>query len=211
MRVHEMLLKNLKSQISNFKSTAQNLKLQNGVWVCLLILIAVFQRWFNFKTGYKFFGPNVEFVTVATLLMGVYLGGVWRIMFPIVSLFISDALIGSYSPIFYFTWSAYLLMAFASPILQKFQKTPTRLILSSTFYSLLFTLFFYFWTNFGVWRLGWYPQTWTGLLESYIAALPFLRFHLIGNLLFVPLGFTLVEFLRNFKAQPFFRSNLIKG
>jgi hypothetical protein len=55
-------------------------------------------------------------------------------------------------------------------------------------------LFFYLWTNFGVWLLsGMYPKTTTGLLMSYVNALPFLRYQLISTLIFIPLGFFATE------------------
>lgn len=60
------------------------------------------------------------------------------------------------------------------------------------------SLFFYFYTNFGVWFLdafGMYPKTLTGLIECYVMGLPFLRLNLLGNLLFIPSTFILSELL----------------
>lgn len=61
------------------------------------------------------------------------------------------------------------------------------------------SLWFYLWTNFGVWLLdswGMYPKTLAGLLESYWYGLPFLKLNLLGNFIFVPLSFTCVEILK---------------
>jgi hypothetical protein len=44
-------------------------------------------------------------------------------------------------------------------------------------------LLFYLIANFGVWaRGGLYPRTWEGLLACYVAAIPYLRNMLLGNL-----------------------------
>ena len=51
------------------------------------------------------------------------------------------------------------------------------------------SLWFFAWTNFGVWLMdGLYPSTLDGLLASYVAGLPFLRTMLLGNLVLVPLA-----------------------
>ncbi|MCS7237505.1 MAG: hypothetical protein NZ899_04455 [Thermoguttaceae bacterium] len=42
---------------------------------------------------------------------------------------------------------------------------------------------FFVLTNFAVWAIGnWYPKTWAGLAECYVAALPFFQNQLIGDL-----------------------------
>ena len=60
------------------------------------------------------------------------------------------------------------------------------------------SLWFYLWTNFGVWALdsfGMYPKTLLGLIDAYILGLPFFKNNLIGNLLFVPISLTIVELI----------------
>jgi hypothetical protein len=47
----------------------------------------------------------------------------------------------------------------------------------------LASLLFFLLSNFGVW-LYWYPSTWSGLLACYLAALPFYRNTLLGDICF---------------------------
>ena len=58
-------------------------------------------------------------------------------------------------------------------------------------------ILFYFITNFGWWFPGHlYPRTFDGLLQSYIAGIPFFRNTLLGDASFVVLlfgGFALAE------------------
>jgi hypothetical protein len=44
-------------------------------------------------------------------------------------------------------------------------------------------------TNFGVWLSGWYGYTVEGLVACYVAAIPFFRNQVIGDVLFVALFF----------------------
>ena len=51
-------------------------------------------------------------------------------------------------------------------------------------YGLVGALFFYFYTNFGVWLIGnWYPHTLAGLIQSYVMGLPFLKLHAVSSML----------------------------
>ena len=62
---------------------------------------------------------------------------------------------------------------------------------------ILSVVFFYLFTNFGWWlTFEMYPLTLQGLIECYIAGLPFLKNQLFSSLIFVPafaLIFSLVE------------------
>jgi hypothetical protein len=53
-------------------------------------------------------------------------------------------------------------------------------------------------TNFGVWALGTlYPKTPAGLMESYIAAIPFFQNSLLGDLFFVGVMFGVYELVKH--------------
>ena len=74
------------------------------------------------------------------------------------------------------------------------KKTMARILGTATLGSILFFLL----TNFGVWVVfaDEYPRTLSGLLDCYIAGLPFFRNALIGDLGYTGLlfgGFTLLE------------------
>lgn len=146
-------------------------------------------------------GPNVELVTLSSFLASCYLGLPFAVIVPTAIMFISDSIIGN-TEIVIFTWSAYALIGLTGLLLRRFKDSGLKLSLFSIPCALATSLFFYLWTNFGVWYQGWYPPTLQGLLTSYIMGLPFLKYNLFGNLIFVPVGFTLVELSKIFLSGP---------
>ncbi len=161
------------------------------IFAALLITIAIVLR----TIGH--IAPNIEYVTAASLLAGAYLGKKYAVLVPFIIMVLTDTLIGN-TNIFIFTWSAYLAIGlFGSKFLNKNSKF---IILKATGTGLAAGIFFYLWTNFGVWALdswGMYPRTLSGLMQSYIMGLPFLRLTLLGNLLFVPISFGIVEMVKS--------------
>ncbi len=139
--------------------------------------------------------PNVELVTLSCLLASVYLGEAFAVLVPLAIMVFSDMTIGN-NQIFIFTWSAYVVIGLSALILRRFKNHDLNLVSTATLFSIPSSLFFYLWTNFGVWYQGWYPPTLSGLIESYVMGLPFLKFNLIGNLIFAPLGFGLIALAR---------------
>ena len=128
---------------------------------------------------------------------------------------LSDLVIGN-TNIFLFTWSGFLIPAlsvsgFIKLLIKPYTSHfPSQRILKAggqspvakkmfTGVSLLSVglsanIFFFLWTNFGVWLLsGMYPKTIIGLLMSYINAIPFLRYQAVSTLIFIPAGFFLIE------------------
>lgn len=146
-------------------------------------------------------GENIEFVTSASLLAGGYLGLGASIAVPLAIMFISDLIIGN-TNIFIFTWSAYLFIGCLGYFGRLSNLKRGAKILRAAGLGVTASLWFYLWTNFGVWFLdswGMYPKTLTGLLQSYFYGLPFLKLNLLGNLFFVPLSFFVVEKAKSFK------------
>ncbi|MFA6198089.1 MAG: DUF6580 family putative transport protein [Patescibacteria group bacterium] len=139
--------------------------------------------------------PNVELVTGLSLLAGYYLRG-WRsAIVPLAIMFGSDMLIGN-TNIFLFTWTAYLLAVGGGWILRQ-PKLSRHIVWTGLGAGMLFSLFFYLYTNFGVWMITpWYQQNASGLLYAYYMGLPFLKLNLAGNLVLVPLCFTVAEMAR---------------
>jgi hypothetical protein len=156
---------------------------------CLLFTV-LFSSAFLERTVFDL-GPNIELVTMAMILASLYLkkNHVFWLTFAIMAT--TDRVIGN-TPIFIFTWSGFLIPSlFSARLITKLtsRKFPKLFSLTST--GLIANLFFYFWTNFGVWLLdSWnmYPKTAAGLAMSYINALPFLKLHLISSLIFIPAG-----------------------
>jgi hypothetical protein len=130
--------------------------------------------------------PNIETIMVVSLLAGVLLGGPWTLIVGLSTIAITDAAIGNTSILLY-TWSAWAVMGVFGWMLRNRTKNARRLSLELTGMGILGTLFFFLWSNFGVWQIGGlYPATFDGLVQSYVAALPFLRMHMISTLLIVP-------------------------
>lgn len=137
----------------------------------LLVLVAVGERiWFDL-------GPNVELVMVTSVLATILLGRKWGVGVAFLSLMISDLVIGN-SAIFIFTWSAFGLIALASHWLKD------KAWYWGGAYGLAGALFFFIYTNFGVWLIGnWYPHTLSGLVRCYLMGLPFLKLHAVSSML----------------------------
>jgi hypothetical protein len=140
--------------------------------------------------------PNVELVTGLSLLAGYYLRG-WRAwIVPLAIMVGSDMIIGN-SNIFLFTWSAFMLAVGGGWVMRRSYFNRHK-ILSGLGAGVVFSLFFYLYTNFGVWMITpWYQQNAAGLLYAYYMGLPFLKLNLIGNIVLVPVCFMVAELARN--------------
>ena len=131
--------------------------------------------------------PNVETITVVTLLAGSLLGGPWTFTVGLLTIGITDIAIGNTNILLY-TWSAWALMGVLGWFLRNRSKKPLRHSLELTGMGFIGNLFFFLFTNFGVWHLsGLYPHTANGLVMSYIAGLPFLKMQLLGTAIIVPI------------------------
>lgn len=152
--------------------------------------------------------PNIEFITSISLLSGYYLSGKYKFTVPFLTMVITDTIIGN-TNVLIFTWSAFLLGGYFGQALKTnpfFDKALGTIKSKPGFDfvkrlgtleagGIAFTLFFYLWTNFGVWFLGtMYPKTAAGLMASYINAIPFLRPQLMGNIIIVPMMVVFTEF-----------------
>lgn len=139
-------------------------------------------------------GANIELVTAVMVLSSIFLGRKYSFWLTFFIMLTTDFIIGN-SNIFIFTWSGFLIPALIlGGLSRKIKKGSLYKITSGTLLGMGSTLFFYFWTNFGVWLIGsMYPKTFTGLMQSYIMGLPFLRLQQVSTLIFVPLGLLVTE------------------
>ncbi len=154
----------------------------------VLVFAAVAERlWWDL-------GPNVELVMTASVLAAMYLGRNWGIGVALISLAISDLVLGN-TLIMFFTWSGFAVIALGGRLIKR------RPVIAGI-YGLAGALWFYFYTNFGVWLIGGlYPRTLAGLAQSYIMGLPFLRLHAVTSVLFLSLSVSLIEILLALKAK----------
>ena len=100
------------------------------------------------------------------------------LIMPLALIIISDLFIGLHD-IVIFTWGSIVLISLIGLGLRKSRKTTTVL-----FGSLASAVAFYLVTNFGVWASGWYPPTPQGLIQCYVAGIPFFRNFLAGTLIY---------------------------
>lgn len=166
--------------------------------LCLVGLAIIERLWWDL-------GPNVEFVTTATIISAIYVGRNWALIVPLLILGLTDMLMGN-SQIMIFTWSAFVIEVLAVVLLSRklgfFQKRVLSKLLISSGMGVGASLWFYLWTNFGVWLQGsWgmYPMTLGGLIACYFSGLPFLKLNLFSSLLFLPMGVFTWEVLTSFK------------
>ncbi|MET4222792.1 DUF6580 family putative transport protein [Oerskovia enterophila] len=140
--------------------------------------------------------PNLELVTSAAFVAAVLVRHRLAFLAPLVIAVVSDLALGNTS-IALFTWSAWLVVGLAA-LLTRGTSGWGR-VGAAAGLGVGGSLWFFFWTNFGVWFQGrgvWYPAGLDGLVASYVAGLPFLRTMLVGNLVLLPVvaaGTLLVE------------------
>ncbi|MEK7189533.1 MAG: DUF6580 family putative transport protein [Patescibacteria group bacterium] len=151
-----------------------------------LVLLAIAARFLPHPAN---FTP----IAAVALFSGVYLNKRLSILLPITAMFLSDLLIGFYSaPIMISVYASFAVSGFLGWWLAKHRGVVTTFgtaIASSTIFFLI--------TNWAVWQFGViYPATGAGLMESYIAAIPFWRNMLLGDVFYVAILFGCYEGVR---------------
>lgn len=124
--------------------------------------------------------PNFSPVTALALFGGALIARkTLALCLPLLAMILSDLVLGFHSGV-PSVYGAFALVAIVGFGLRE-RRSVGRLALSS----LSGTMIFFFVTNFAVWTRGTlYPLTWTGLVECYVAAIPFLRNAALGDALF---------------------------
>ena len=173
-----------------------------------VIFLALFTAAFLERTVFDL-GPNIELITASVIFASYYLGGKKSFWLTLLIMAVTDRVIGNTS-IFIFTWSGFLIPAILSgSLFNKIKTQGIKKYFLGTATGLSANLFFFIWTNFGVWLLdAWnmYPNNMGGLIASYTNALPFLRYQVISTLIFIPAGFLAFEVVftlsKKFKLLP---------
>lgn len=137
--------------------------------------------------------PNFAPIAAMALFSGTYfLDRRQALIVPIAAMLISDAFIGFYN--LFIMLSVYLCFLLSAVI--GFYIKKNKNISNIIGGSLLSSVVFYLITNYAVWAFSWlYPQTFAGLLQSYIMAIPFFRWTLLGDLFYVTMLFGSYELL----------------
>jgi hypothetical protein len=129
--------------------------------------------------------PNVSPVAAMALFAGAHLNDrKLAFVIPLAALLLSDLLLGFHATMIYVYASFTIIVGIGLWLRQR------RTLFNVTAAALVSSLLFFLITNMGVWLSSdLYPAGAEGLLQSYIAAIPFYRNTLIGDLLFTGLLF----------------------
>jgi hypothetical protein len=129
----------------------------------------------------------------AALFGGAKIGRPWNYLGPLFVLFITDLVIGLHGTMAY-VYAGFVLTVFMGE--QVLKGKPSLVKVGVT--GLAGSLVFFIVSNFGVWAEGlMYPKTLTGLIDCYIAAIPFFRNSLIGDAVFSVGFFGLYQLAEN--------------
>jgi hypothetical protein len=157
----------------------------------LAVLLIVFAALSRFVPHPANFTP----IAAMALFGGVCFGRRYALIIPLAAMVVSDYFIGFHNTIPY-VYGSFILAGLIGIWLQKHKSIGW--IVGGTLTS---SVLFFVVTNFGVWATGGYPPTFGGLVECYVAAIPFFRNTVLGDLTYVAVLFGLYESALHFLRQ----------
>lgn len=157
----------------------------HAVWITgVIILLAMFRLVPH--------PPNVTPIAAMALFSGAVFGNrVLAYLVPLAAMWLSDLVLGLHTTILY-VYAGVAITVLIGSTLQNITifRVGTVAVLAS--------IVFYLLTNFGAWlHHDMYPQNATGLLQAYVAGLPFLRNALLANLVFAYIVFYGLAWLKS--------------
>jgi hypothetical protein len=143
-----------------------------------MVLIAALSRLFPHPA-------NVTPLTAMALFGGAYFSDKWMaFLIPLAAMLLSDFVIGFHSQLMLVYVCFMIIVCIGFSLRSKKKLLPIGLA------ALTSSIIFFLVTNFGVWLLEQlYPKTLNGLWTCYIAAIPFFRNTLLGDLFYVGILF----------------------
>ncbi|HUI31533.1 MAG TPA: DUF6580 family putative transport protein [Candidatus Acidoferrales bacterium] len=152
----------------------------NILFALVLVLFAAFSRLIPHA-------PNFTPVISIALFAGAYLQKRFAFLVPIAAMLVSDLVVGFYNPVSmaFVYGSLLLIVAIGLTMNNKLS------VIKIGGFSLAGAALFFVLTNFGVWIVpnSIYPRTFTGLVECYVMAIPF-----IGNTIYSALIYSALMF-----------------
>lgn len=130
---------------------------------------------------------NVTPVMATALFCGSYLADKkLAILLPLLAMVVSDIFIGFHG-IMLFVYAGVATTAIVGIVFLQHKRHAVNIVAATVGCSILFFIL----TNFGAWLMsgGFYPKTFEGLMQAYVAGIPFYRNSLLGDLFFVGLLF----------------------
>jgi len=139
---------------------------------------------------------NVTAVGALAVFSGSRYSKTKALVITVFTMFVSDAVLGFHTVM----WATYGSFALSVLLANRYVKKQSMIRIAGV--TLTSAVLFYLVTNFAVWFVpgSMYPKTLTGLVESYIMALPFFRNSLIGDSAYTAIFFgsyALVKSLRH--------------
>jgi hypothetical protein len=132
-------------------------------------------------------------IAAMALFGGAYLNKKYALIVPLLALFISDFFLGFHASML-LVYSSFFLTGFLGLYLSK-HRSATNIFAAS----LLSSLIFYLLTNFNFWyATSLYPKTFEGMMQSYVAALPFFKNTILGDLFYNGIFFGSYALMRSF-------------
>jgi hypothetical protein len=156
----------------------------------LLIVIAALSRLLPHP-------PNFAPIGALALFGGAYFTKkYWAFLVPMGAMLLADLFIGFHGTMIY-VYGAFALIIGLGMLLKN-KISAGRVAAAAVGSSMTFFLI----TNFGVW-LGsaYYAQNLTGLINCYVAAIPFYHYTLASDLLFSGILFGLFEWIKNYYPE----------
>lgn len=139
--------------------------------------------------------PNFTPIGALALFGGAYLQDrKLAFVLPITAMLLSDLVLGFHDTMIYVYASFFIIVAMSRAL--NFGKVSFGRTMSTT---LISTILFFLVTNFGVWAsTGMYEMSFSGLISSYIAGLPFLKYSFMGDVFYVAVFFGTFEVVRRY-------------
>lgn len=162
-------------------------KISPRFWILsLMILAAAFVRLIPHP-------PNFAPIAAMALFSGAYFNKKsFAFAVPLAAMFLTDAIIGFHSSMWIVYLSFALIVVIGMFMLKKI--SIKNVVVASVTASISFFVI----TNFGVWAFGtMYPKNIAGLIECYIAAIPFIQNTLLGDLFYSGIMFGMFEFAKS--------------
>lgn len=142
--------------------------------------------------------PNVSPVLAISLFAGATFTD-RRLMFivPLLAMLLSDLVLGMHDTM------VYVYAALGLSVMMGMWLQSRRSVVLVTGVTLGASLMFFIVTNFGVWLSGihQYPMDAQGLMQSYVAGIPFLQNSILGNLFFTALIFGSYELIKRYQPS----------
>ena len=162
---------------------------KNQVFLFLgLAIVALVSRWIPHP-------PNFSPLIAIALFGGTVLSSKkLAFMLPILAIFLSDLVLGFYPMFLGVYFCLALVVAVGLAMKSLFKDSKLNKVASLLSGSIVASIVFYLTSNLFVWASsGMYPMTGTGLIESYVMAIPFFNNSLASTIVYAAALFTAYE------------------